>query len=752
MCEKNHSIWIRTSSNQLLLANYNAQSNTLEFKKISGTETNNTDNPPFYLLKTSNGVRFCYNDSVVKYNVEKNRIEIDHKEGNQLNGIPWYVEIAHDKSNNSLFQISNPTENLKGILMFNKMADGNSKPYFFHTGSLKSPIYVDSASTWIGGDYKLLQFDNNKTYNAPRKHFAIIKRVIIGKDSTLQVGLDDPEISFRYNDLKFLVASTSFEGEPYVKYQYILEGKNNDWSEWRKNPEIGFNNLNTGNYKLLIRTLNIDGTQSGITEFGFAILPPFYQTIPAYIVYLLLFLFIIFIVMRYRTWRFLQYKESMERIVMERTEEILKEKEKSEILIANLLPKGTADELKLTGKATSQKFSMVTVLFSDIEGFTKIAEQMNPDLLIDQLDTFFFHFDMVVEKYNIEKIKTIGDAYMCAGGIPNKNITNPVEVVLAALEVQEYMHELKSKNADIWDLRIGIHTGSVIAGVVGHKKMSYDIWGDTVNTASRMESSGEAGKVNISGHTYELIKDFFICEHRGKMPVKYKGDIDMYFVKCIRPELAVDMKLIPNKRFLLMLQLLRLQDVEEEIIERLSKDLPLNLYFHNVARVKEIYSLVDLFGRAEALNDEENLILRTAALFQDLGYVVSYDNHEDESIKLANEILPTFKYTPDQIEKIIELIDASKRLRKPQNKMEEIILDADMNYLSRADFMSLNDSLYMELLERDKISSKEDWDKMQIVLLSNHKYYTSVANMLRDVNPEQQAENLINSTENSDPS
>ncbi len=156
-------------------------------------------------------------------------------------------------------------------------------------------------------------------------------------------------------------------------------------------------------------------------------------------------------------------------------------------------------------------------MFSDIQGFTKIAEEMNPEVLIDELDKFFFYFDSVVEKFGIEKIKTIGDAYMCAGGIPEKNRTNPVEVILAALEMKAYMKNLKEtselEGMKYWDIRIGIHTGTVVAGVVGQKKLSYDIWGDTVNTASRMESSGEAGKINISGTTYEFVKEFFTCEY-----------------------------------------------------------------------------------------------------------------------------------------------------------------------------------------------------------------------------------------------
>ena len=245
-------------------------------------------------------------------------------------------------------------------------------------------------------------------------------------------------------------------------------------------------------------------------------------------------------------------------------------KKRSETLLANVLPKNTASEIMEKGKATKIKYNFVTVLFSDIQGFTKIAEEMNPEVLIDELDKFFFYFDSVVEKYGIEKIKTIGDAYMCAGGIPEKNRTNPVEVILAALEMKAYMNKLKEtselEGMKYWDIRIGIHTGTVVAGVVGQKKLSYDIWGDTVNTASRMESSGEAGKINISGTTYEFVKDFFTCEYRGKMPVKYKGELEMYFVNGIIPELC-DENGGPNRKFIVKMQMIKLQDIEEMIIK-----------------------------------------------------------------------------------------------------------------------------------------------------------------------------------------
>lgn len=440
-------------------------------------------------------------------------------------------------------------------------------------------------------------------------------------------------------------------------------------------------------------------------------------------------------------WRrrkdFEREKAKLEQVIKERTAELMREKEKTDELLANLLPKDTADELKNTGKATSQKFNMVTVLFSDIQGFTKIAEQMNPEKLIDELDNFFFHFDSVVEKYNIEKIKTIGDAYMCAGGIPYKNRTNPVEVVLAAVEIQEYMRQLRLKSDDIWDLRIGIHTGAVIAGVVGHKRMSYDIWGDTVNTASRMESSGQAGKVNISGHTYELVKEFFICEYRGRMPVKYKGDIDMYFVKGIRPELSIDLKVTPNKRFFVQLQLLRLIDLEEFVLDKLEAELKPTMYFHNAKHTKDIYTLTELIGRAEDISQEELLLSRTAALLIDTGYLYNYENYENECIRFAKEILPKFRYSNEQITSICHLLQSLKS-NEPKSKPEAILNDAYHNYFGRVDFIEHSKKHFLELKERIPSLSEKEWFYHEIRFVEHFKFFTNTARMLQEVSFEEQ--------------
>ncbi len=218
--------------------------------------------------------------------------------------------------------------------------------------------------------------------------------------------------------------------------------------------------------------------------------------------------------------------------------EIEKEKQKSEKLLLNILPAQIAEELKRTGRVKPVYYPSASVLFTDFENFSKVAELMNPEDLVKELDYCFSYFDRVIEKYNLEKLKTIGDSYMCCGGIPQTNQTHPLDSIMAALEIQKFMAFRKIKkskqNLPYWDIRIGIHSGSLLSGVIGKKKFVYDVWGDTVNLASRMESSGVAGQINISQATFELVKDSFEVEHRGKILAKNIGEVDMYLIKGIK--------------------------------------------------------------------------------------------------------------------------------------------------------------------------------------------------------------------------
>jgi adenylate cyclase len=228
-----------------------------------------------------------------------------------------------------------------------------------------------------------------------------------------------------------------------------------------------------------------------------------------------------------RTTEVVAQKEKIEK----QHEELKIEKKKSDDLLLNILPEEIAEELKETGHSEARFFNNVTVLFTDFVNFTAAGERMTPQELVDELHTCFKTFDEIISKYHIEKIKTIGDAYLAVCGLPMPVAEHAANVVRAALEIKQFMADRKQLLKDkVFEVRIGIHSGSVVAGIVGVKKFAYDIWGDTVNTAARMEQNSEAGKINISQTTYELVKDQFICAYRGEINAKNKGELSMYFV------------------------------------------------------------------------------------------------------------------------------------------------------------------------------------------------------------------------------
>ncbi len=240
----------------------------------------------------------------------------------------------------------------------------------------------------------------------------------------------------------------------------------------------------------------------------------------------------------------------------ERNRDVETQRLRAESLLLNILPRRVADELRAKGKADPKYFEDVTIIFTDFVGFTNATEVLAAEELVTLLHEYFTEFDKIVDRYYLEKLKTIGDSYMCVCGLPlgsrsRRTPSHPVDAVLAALEMLDVVAQRDTPQSTVrLSVRIGVHCGPVVAGVVGIQKFAFDIWGDTVNFASRMESTGAPNRINVSGATYARVKDFFACENRGKIMTKDKREVDMYFVTGVHPNLMSDQGENPPPAFL----------------------------------------------------------------------------------------------------------------------------------------------------------------------------------------------------------
>jgi len=350
------------------------------------------------------------------------------------------------------------------------------------------------------------------------------------------------------NNLTFRFQGITMHQPDKVKYRYKLVGFDKDWSAVTTENMAPYGNLPSGVYTFQVKAMNSEGVWSKPLEYAFSVRPPWWFTWWAYTLYVLSGFVLITVFLRWRDRAAILKRKMLQQKITEATKEIRHQKEvveqqkeevelqrqRSEELLLNILPQQVAEELKARGEAEARLIDNVSVLFTDFKGFTQLSEKLSPQLLVSQIHEYFSAFDAIISKHGIEKIKTIGDSYMAAGGLPVPNETHPIDVVSAAIEINQFMEKQRkireSKGESFFEIRIGVHTGPVVAGIVGVKKFQYDIWGDTVNTASRMESAGQPGKINISEKTYELVKDDFECEYRGEIEAKGKEKMKMYFV------------------------------------------------------------------------------------------------------------------------------------------------------------------------------------------------------------------------------
>lgn len=417
-------------------------------------------------------------------------------------------------------------------------------------------------------------------------------------------------------------------------------------------------------------------------------------------------------------------KEMLEIQVEERTSELREERDESERLLHNILPLQIANELKHKGYTTAKSYQEATILFTDFKGFTETSAKITARKLVGELNDIFKGFDHIMGQYGVEKIKTIGDAYMAVCGLPVENKNHALVAVRAAQSMLDFL-EKRGKKADIkWRMRVGLHSGPLIAGVVGAKKFTFDVWGDTVNTGARMESGGEPGKINISQNTYDLVKGYFKCEHRGKILAKGKGEVDMYFVKGEISSSNLKGK-AKNKGIMV-------GKVKAFIEKKLKNELPDNLHYHGLHHTLAMFESAVEIAKMEKVRGEELKLIKVAALLHDSGFTRTYNDHEEAGCDIAMEFLPDFGFNKEQIDRICAMIMVTKMPQSPNNLLEQIICDADLDYLGTHRFGEIGATLFQELNAMGHGLDEKKWNNIQLDFLLNHKYHTASCKKLRE--------------------
>lgn len=729
-----------------------------------------------------------YGSGILKLNLKTHQVELINKK----KGLPNNVINGIVNDEKGLIWISTN----RGIASYAK--DGNIESYNekngWETNEYNTNAYYKSSSGFIyfGGIFGFHYFNPEDVTSFAQDNYPIITKVVFDKpkykDSRKFMNINDLQnssnkIELDYSNRNFEVyfQPNALYAPQNINYKYIIVGEETDTVVLGKTNHISFLSLASGTYyiRLYSRIGNGKWTETPAI-LTVLINPPFWATIKFWMLSFIILCVAIYFYVRRRVDNARREKIKLEVKIVQRTKEIreqkqrieeqnelineeknkvieqqkmlFKEKESAEKWLKNALPSQVVKELKVRGKVQAKAYEMATILFTDVVGFTKIAESISPSRLVTKLDVLFRKFDQIILANNLEKIKTIGDAYMAVGGVPEKNSTHAIDSCLAAIQIQHYMEALKfdaiANHKDYWEIRIGINTGAVTAGIIGKLKIAYDVWGSSVNIAQRMEMLSSPGKITISQNTFNIIEPYFEYEYKEKAQMKSKAIIDMYEIQRIKPELSVDGEgLIPNDRFYQIVSLhyfssIKYYKAENEMIKLLRKSLPDGLFYHSLDHTKDVVKSVERIALLEEVTDEGLFLLKTAALFHDAGFLEMYDNNEHIGARLAQEMLPKHGYTEQHIKTISDLIFVTQIPHKPVNKLQEIMCDADLDYLGRSDFWEISDRLKKELVLKKKIQSDKEWDEIQIKFLEQHKYFTATAVHSREERKQQNLEKV----------
>lgn len=409
-------------------------------------------------------------------------------------------------------------------------------------------------------------------------------------------------------------------------------------------------------------------------------------------------------------------------------------------LLNNIFPTTVLNELKANNKFSPRRYNEGVVLFTDFVDFSMKSRDINPIHLLKKLEYYFTTFDEIMDRYKLEKIKTIGDAYMALAGVTENNPEASVRACLAAIEIRDFMQTEKdiavAMNRDFWEVRIGIHKGPLVAGIIGTSKISFDVWGDSVNIAARAESGSIPGYITITNNIAIEVERYMNLEDRGSVSIhKRGGDIEMFYLKDIKVEhcLYGEGKLASTElRKKCGLSPIDFLHMRMDIVNRLKALLPDEVVYHDISHTLNVEKAAMRFARLEGLDEESIQLLRTAVLYHDAGFVVEYLHNEPFGITMAENALPKFGYSEEHISVVRSIIASTASNKKPNNLLEQIMCDADHDYLGRADYFTVAKKLRIELENYGQTMSEIEWIEFQLNYLEKvHRFYTVTAKNIR---------------------
>lgn len=411
-------------------------------------------------------------------------------------------------------------------------------------------------------------------------------------------------------------------------------------------------------------------------------------------------------------------------------------------LLNNIFPSQIIEDFNTFGKVSPKRIQNGVVLFTDFVEFSAYAKDMEPFELLRRLEAHFTMFDQIAKRYAIEKIKTIGDSYMALAGV-NENKAHPaIRACMAALEMQQYITSASAVNEGLgkngWKIRIGIHMGPLVAGIIGTSKYSYDVWGDTVNIAARAEQVSESGVITITETIAREICNYFDVTPLGDIPIhKRGGTIPMFQLDGLRAPFSIDQsrkKANARLRTLCELDPVDFDHMRSNIIDHLKATLPDEYGYHDIDHTLMVEKAAMRIAKLEGVSKVDRLLLRTAALYHDSGFLFQYHNNEKFAVELAQTHLPIYGYSDELIEQVAQLILCTASGHEPSNLLEQIMRDADHDYLGRADYKLIARKLREELRVQGMEMDELEWNEFQLNYLENvHKYYTITASNLRSM-------------------